>query len=138
MYDTMYYHYTFKPSYLAYVVHGIAFLMWCVVLYMIVSPIVWGICVFVTLMCSIFFLFRQTRCDYLGYLDHGVWTLQSIQHKTPVTEQLKIIHMLDHLMYIVVYFDPQHKHKPLVIWRDQVDILHWKGLKTRAMLGHFN
>lgn len=132
----MYNEFQFKPSRLMYLIHGFAFLALQCFLYAQLKPTFWVICFILHLIASLFFLYKIPKAVYLAYLDDEQWTL-IIQHKTPIKQRIIIQHMIDHLLYIVVYFESEQQKQSIIIWQDQLDSLHWKGLKTRAKFRHF-
>ena len=65
------------------------------------------------------------------HLDAQEWSL-SMQGSASI-QRLSISHMIDHQVYIVIYFQQKHK-KPLLIWMDQVSFQQWKNLKKLVKL----
>lgn len=133
----MYNEFQFKPSRLMYIIHGLTFIALQVFLYWQLNLTFWIICFIIHLISSIIFIHSYHHILYLGHLDTHQWTLIT-QHKSQLKQQITIHHMIDHLCYIVIYFETEHRKQSIVVWQDQLDDLHWKGLKARAKLKHFH
>lgn len=132
-------HHDFKlqPSRLKYIIHSIAWLSFNAMLYALLPLHIWIFFILISLVLSLHFFWKEPKILYLGYLAEHEWTLIEQQKQKSITQHYQIINMIDHILYIVVYFHPQHQRPPIIIWQDQVNELTWKGLKTRAFLRNF-
>ena len=74
---------------------------------------------------------RQAQIEQLEQLDPVEWTVCFKESRK--IQRLKIDKMIDHHLYIVIYFQSK-KLQPLIIWRDQLSEISWKSLKTRVKL----
>ena len=100
------------------------------ILYFAISLAFWMLSV--VLMVVTFIIFnRRPKIKKLEQLDQAEWSLEFEQQNT--IHRLKFTHFIDHHFYIVAYFSDQ-KIKNIVIWRDQLDLMHWKKLKIRAKM----
>lgn len=119
-----------KPSRLAFVFQWIIFLFISVVLYQLVNFLLWGACMLLGI-AAYTYCRRSPAPRHFQHLDQREWTLKHVQQVQP--KHVSISHVIDHQLYIVVYF--QHfKEKPLLIWCDQVTWQDWKRLKALAKL----
>lgn len=80
---------------------------------------------------SYFIFIRQAQIEQLEQLDASDWTL--CYRQSGKMQHAQIIKMIDHHLYIVIYFQST-KLQPLIIWRDQLSEISWKSLKTRVKL----
>jgi hypothetical protein len=119
-----------KRSYLALAFQALVFLIIALLLFQLMDLLIWGICIVASLaiyLCGL----RFSPNLYFQHLDEREWTLK--QAAQTEVQHLKISHVIDHHVYIVVYF--QHfKQKPLLIWCDQVAWKDWKKLKMLAKM----
>lgn len=134
---SIYREFEFRPSRLALMFHGLVFLILQILLYAYLSPAFWAICFILFTLGSAIFIYGQTQAIYLGYLADEQWTLITQIKKKKHQQHVRISNMLNHGLYVVIYFDSQQKIAPLVIWHDQLDNLQWKALKTQAQFKHF-
>lgn len=119
----------FKASALALVFHFAVFIVLMALLYQVLVPWLWAIGVVIGLVCY-FLFFKAKRGVSLQYLGDDEWTLVLSDANI---QRVAISHLIDHQLYIVIYF----KHaaaKPLLVWRDQLPIQQWKKLKTLSCL----
>lgn len=72
---------------------------------------------------------KQPWVRSFEHLDQQQWSL--LHSNSAQVAQVTMRHIVDHQFYIVIYFQSV-QHKPLIIWRDQVSGLQWKGLKNLA------
>ena len=122
-------HFQLKPSLIALVFQFAIFAVLMTLLYQVLA--IWLWCVFLLLGLVIYALFyrRRPNISALEYLDGRDWTLT----KYGQPQRVQISHIIDHQVYIVVYF--QHaRTKPMIIWCDQVAFQQWKSLKVLAKM----
>ncbi len=74
---------------------------------------------------------HSAKLQYLQHLDQSEWSLK-FQNKSTI-QRVRLEKMIQHHFYVVIYFHDK-KHKPVVIWKDQLDLLSWKKLLTRCHL----
>ncbi|MFT4021049.1 MAG: hypothetical protein QM666_05970 [Acinetobacter sp.] len=74
---------------------------------------------------------QQIEVVDLAYLDNEHWTMQC--HSSEKIHHLELMQVIDHQLYIVLYWQ-NGQYKSTVIWKDQLDLLHWKQLKVLAKL----
>lgn len=123
-------HYELKHSRLSIVFQLIFLMTISVVLYFVINLGVWFISMI--LMSVILLWFHQKpKLIRLEQLDRAEWSLK-FEGQSNIT-QVNLSHCIDHHFYIVVYYSDQ-KIKNSVIWRDQLNLIDWKKLKTRANL----
>ncbi|RKG32255.1 hypothetical protein [Acinetobacter tianfuensis] len=105
------------------------FAIFMTILYQLLPVGLW--CVFLAAGLMIYALYfrKKPRVKGLEYLDGRDWTLTSMHQ----TRRVQISHIIDHQVYIVVYF--QHaRAKPIIIWCDQLPLKQWKALKVLAKM----
>ncbi|OAL77741.1 hypothetical protein AY606_09825 [Acinetobacter sp. SFB] len=119
-----------KRSRLAFVFQLIIFTLIIVFLQQLLSPWLWLICVLLGVLAYAYGLKApQPMC--FEHLEAREWSLTSV--KSEQIKRVSISHIIDHQLYIVVYF--QHfQEKPLLIWIDQLPLKQWKALKKLAKL----
>ena len=100
------------------------------ILYFAINLAFWMLCIVLMVVACITFN-RRPKIKKLEQLEQSEWSLEFEQQNT--IHRLKLTHFIDHHFYIVVYFSDQ-KIKNIVIWRDQLDLMHWKKLKIRAKM----
>lgn len=83
------------------------------------------------LILSYIFFLNQKQLIKLEWLDQNDWSLKYSDNKN--TQTLELERMLDHQLYIVLYFYGS-KPESVLIWQDQLSMLQWKSLKSRAKL----
>lgn len=106
-----------------------------IILFQILSLGIWLVAVFL-LLISAYFWHRQARIEQFEQLDVDLWSVKMTQDT--VIQQVKIKKMVDHLFYIVIYFEDinaLNKSSNIIIWHDQCDLKSWKMLKAHANLG---
>lgn len=135
---SIYREFEFRPSRLALMFHGLVFLILQILLYAYLSPAFWAVCFILFTLGSAIFIYGQTQAIYLGYLADEQWTLITQIKKKKHQQHVRISNMLNHGLYVVIYFDPQQKIAPLVIWQDQLNDLQWKALKTQTQFKQFS
>ncbi|WP_407304844.1 hypothetical protein [Acinetobacter sp.] len=119
-----------KRSRLAFVFQLSIFTLLIVLLQQLLSPWLWLIVVLLGVIAYVYGLkVPQPMC--FEHLDAREWSLSST--KSSSIKRVSISHIIDHKLYIVVYF--QHfQEKPLLIWIDQLPLQQWKALKKLAKL----
>ena len=119
-----------KRSYLAVTFQVLVFIGIALLLFELMQLWLWAVCMLVALAVYLYG-FRLHPELYFQHLDEREWTLKA---KTQAeVKHVNISHVVDHHVYIVIYF--QHfKHKPLLVWCDQVGWKNWKKLKTLAKM----
>ena len=107
-------------------------------LFICITLIIYSLChwivsiLLISLMIGFWMAFkRQPSIQSLQQLEADLWSIQ-FQHDAKV-HRVRIHQMLDHGLYIMLYFE-HTQYRSLIIWRDQVDVLAWKGLRTRVKL----
>lgn len=119
-----------KPSRLALVFQWVCLFIISCCLFNIFNIVLWLVTVLV--MVVIYFVFlKQAKIQKIEQLDHEEWSIQYL-NSTDI-QRGKIIRMIDHKIYIVIYLHDK-KIKPLVVWQDQVSDIQWKMLKIRIKL----
>lgn len=74
---------------------------------------------------------RTARLRYLQHLDQSEWSLKFQNQST--TQRVHLEKMIQHHFYVVIYFQNK-KHKSVLIWKDQLDVISWKRLLTHCHL----
>ncbi|OTG72049.1 hypothetical protein B9T23_15000 [Acinetobacter terrae] len=119
-----------KRSRLAFVFQLIIFTLVIVLLQQLLVPWLWLLCVLLGVMAYAYGL-KVPQPIYFEYLEAREWSLSNV--KSEQIKRVSISHIIDHQLYIVVYF--QHfQEKPLLIWIDQLPLKQWKALKKLAKL----
>lgn len=118
-----------KRSWFALAFQLLIFVLIMFVLYQLLSVILWLICAIAGLVIYHLFYQKTPKIDQFEHLSGREWSL-SIGSRT---ERVHVSHVIDHQVYIVVYF--QHaKVRPLLIWCDQLPLKQWKSMKTLTQL----
>lgn len=78
---------------------------------------------------ALIYSLSQPWVQRFEYLDQQQWSL--LHSNSAQVVQVSMRHIIDHQVYMVIYFDAA-QHKPVLIWRDQLSVLQWKGLKNLA------
>lgn len=78
---------------------------------------------------ALIYRLRQPWVQRFEYLDQQQWSL--LHSNSAQVIQVSMRHIIDHKVYMVIYFDAA-QYKPVLIWRDQLSVLQWKGLKNLA------
>ncbi|EPF93200.1 protein YgfX [Acinetobacter gyllenbergii] len=76
---------------------------------------------------------QQPQIKRFQYLDHQDYSFE-FSDPTLKIQRRQIVKILDHQLYIALYFSHK-KHKPCIIWWDQLSHSQWKKLKVQAKLG---
>lgn len=119
-----------KPSRFALAFQWVCLFIVSYCLFNIFNIVLWLVTVLV--MVVIYFVFlKQAKIQKIEQLDHDEWSIQYL-NSTDI-QRSKIIRMIDHKIYIVIYLHDK-KIKPLVVWQDQVSDIQWKMLKIRIKL----
>lgn len=119
-----------KRSRLAFVFQLIIFTLMIVLLQQLLQPWLWLIVVLLGVIAYVYGL-KVPQPMYFEHLDARECSLSST--KSSSIKRVSISHIIDHQLYIVVYF--QHfQEKPLLIWIDQLPLQQWKALKKLAKL----
>ena len=79
-----------------------------------------------------FFFLKRAQLRRFEYLDDQQWSF-CFDDDSVVIQRRKISRMIDHHVYIVLYF-AETSQSPCVIWWDQLPELHWKNLKMLVKL----
>lgn len=119
-----------KRSRLAFVFQLSLFCVLIVLLYPLLSPVLWLGCLILALISYAVFL-RQPALHHLEHLDEEEWSLRYLGSQQIL--RLKLKQVIDHRLYMVLYF-AEAKTKPVVIWCDQLPLQKWKYLKQLAIL----
>lgn len=145
--SSIYHTFSFKPSKLAYFIHFIAMLILQWILYATVDIQLWTVLFSLQILCSTYFIIQQQHYISLSYLDKNYWILSErvlspIKHTKKLQykiekHHIQILNMIDHSLYIVIYYQKQNKQHSIIIWQDQLEAIHWKALKTQALLKHY-
>lgn len=134
---SVYHEFHLQPSRLKWVIHIVAWLILQILLYQLLISQWYFIAVLISVICSVFFIYQQPNIIYLGHLDEDEWTLVEQSKQKNITHRVNIVNMIDHLLYIVVFFDDDTEYSSIVIWQDQVPANTWKALKTRSKYKQF-
>lgn len=108
-------------------------LMWtliAIVLFSTINLVAATLCVLGMLIAWIWFG-RAPKLHYLQHLDQSEWSLK-FQNNDSI-QRVSLDKLIQHHFYIVIYFQNK-KHKPVLIWKDQLDLTSWKKLLTRCGL----
>lgn len=101
------------------------------------TVVVWiGLLCLIILGFSLFFFNQRPDIEQFEQLDEQIWSIKYFQNQ--LIQQVKIIKMVDHMMYVVIYCEDvltQNKQENVVVWQDQLSPQSWKILKTQARLG---
>ena len=100
-------------------------------LYALVS-IGWWLLSLLGMTISWFVFLRQPQIRRFEYLDHQDCSFE-FSDPTLKIQRRQIVKILDHQLYIALYFSHK-KHKPCIVWWDQLSYAQWKKLKIRAKL----
>lgn len=119
-----------KRSFLSHAFQFFIFAVLMTLLYQLLTPMLWGIFFLIGLVVYVLFFRKHLHVTSLEYLDGADWSLQRLNR--PV-QRVQISHILDHQLYIVVYF-MHARAKPVIIWRDQLSLKQWKSLKVLAKM----
>lgn len=119
-----------KPSVLALVFQAMIFILIAALLFQLLALWLWAIAMIVAI-ASYAFCIRRPPSVHFQHLDEREWTVTQAQQQQ--VKHVQISHVIDHHLYIVVYFQ-YFQEKPLLIWCDQVSWKEWKRLKTLAKL----
>ncbi|MHA3053328.1 hypothetical protein [Acinetobacter sp. ANC 4640] len=94
--------------------------------------LVWYIAAFVGLMALLawYVFMKQRQVVAFAQLKANEWTVKYT--KTSQIQHLSLKKLLDHEIYIVLYW--QEQPQPCVVWRDQLALQEWKQLKILAKL----
>ncbi|MEG1030938.1 MAG: protein YgfX [Acinetobacter sp.] len=111
-------------------VDGLFFILIGSILYMLLIFWLWLLCIFLMLISYAYFHANKKQISQFEYLADNDWSLYDLKKQN--TERVQIEKILDHQVYIVIYF--QHKQPNLVIWQDQLSSIEWKNLKVLAKL----
>ncbi len=119
-----------KRSRLAFVFQLSIFTLLIILLQQLLPAWLWLLCIVLGVLTYIYgFKMPQPMC--LEHLHAREWSLYHL--KSQQVKRVSISHLIDHQVYIVVYF--QHfQEKPLLIWVDQLPFKQWKALKQLAKL----
>ena len=119
-----------RRSRLAFVFQLIVFTLLILLLQQLLSLWLWVLCILLAVIAYAYAL-KVPQPIYFEHLAAREWSLSSTQSKQ--VKRVSVSHMIDHQLYIVVYF--QHfREKPLLIWIDQLPRQQWKALKKLAKL----
>lgn len=133
---SVYHEFLLQSSRLKWVIHIVAWLILQILLYQLLISQWYFIAVLISVICSVFFIYQQPNIIYLGHLDGNEWTLVEQSKQNNITHRVHIVNMIDHLLYIVVFFDDT-EYSSIVIWQDQLSPTAWKALKTRSKYKQF-
>lgn len=134
---SVYHEFHLQPSRLKWVIHIVAWLILQILLYQLLISQWYFIAVLISVICSVFFIYQQPNIIYLGHLDGNEWTLVEQSKQKNITHRVNIVNMIDHLLYIIVFFDDDTEYSSIVIWQDQLSPTAWKALKTRSKYKQF-
>lgn len=119
-------HFQLKTSRLAYVFQLSIYAILMLVLYQLLPLAMWLISLIAGFVLYLFFL-RGPQHHKLQHLDGRDWSL-TLKAQADV-QRVQISHIVDHRLYIVIYF--QHfRAKPMLVWCDQLPLIQWKALKV--------
>ncbi|TCM70821.1 hypothetical protein EC844_10194 [Acinetobacter calcoaceticus] len=123
-------HYELKPSQIA-----LGFRLSCLVLILYCSLQLLSatalILLSIVLLISALHFLKKPQVRVLSQLEGDEWSVQ-FRHQKSI-QRVKIKKLLDHQLYIVVYFY-NNQAAPLLIWPDQMDRKSWKSLVVRCKL----
>ncbi len=119
-----------KRSRLAYIFQLSIFALLVVLLQQLLPTWLWLLCIVLGVLTYICGL-KAPQPFYFEHLHAREWSLS--HSKAEQVKRVSISHLIDHQLYIVVYF--QHvQEKPLLIWVDQLPFKQWKELKKLVKL----
>ncbi len=119
-----------KRSRLAVVFQLIIFTLLVVLLQQLLPAWLWLLCILLGIVTYAYGL-KVPQPIRFEHLHVREWSLSHL--KSQQVKRVSIRHLVDHQLYIVVYF--QHfQEKPLLIWVDQLPLQQWKALKKLAKL----
>lgn len=119
-----------KRSRLAFVFQLTIFTVVIVLLQQLLPVWLWLLCTLLGVLAYVYGL-KAPEPISLEHLDAREWSLSHA--KTERVQRVSMSHMIDHQLYIVVYF--QHfQARPVLIWMDQLPFQQWKALKKLAKL----
>ena len=119
-----------QRSRIAVIFQLIVFMLLMGLLYKLMSPISWLLCLLFAAGAYVYHL-KVAPVVSFEHLDQQEWSLCSLNAKH--MQRVSISHIIDHQLYMVVYFQPLQQ-KPLLIWIDQLSRVQWKALKQLAKL----
>ena len=120
-----------KPSRVEKLFQFIMLLLILSLIYPLLSVWMWLLST-VAMMTVWFFFLKRTQLRRFEYLDDQQWSF-CFDDDSVVIQRRKISRMIDHHVYIVLYF-AETSQSPCVIWWDQLPELHWKNLKMLVKL----
>ncbi|USA52231.1 hypothetical protein NDN13_12145 [Acinetobacter sp. C32I] len=115
----------------AFVLQLLLFILILSVLYPLL-PLWWWLLSFMLMTIAWLSFLRQPQIKRFEYLDHQDCSFE-FSDPTLKIQRRQIVKILDHQLYIALYFS-QQKHKTCIIWWDQLSHAQWKKLKLRAKL----
>ena len=123
-------HYSLKHSRLSIVFQLLLLMLIAVMMFLTFTMGIALICV-LAMFATWRWFNRAEKLHYLQQLDQSEWSLKFENQST--TYRVRLEKMVQHHFYIVIYFQNK-KHKPVIIWKDQLDRIAWKALLTRCHL----
>ncbi|MCU4579810.1 hypothetical protein KTJ32_02185 [Acinetobacter gyllenbergii] len=116
----------------AFVLQLLLFILILSVLYPLL-PLWWWLLSVVMMSIAWLLFLQQPQIRRFQYLDHQDCSFE-FSDPTLKIQRRQIVKILDHQLYIALYFSHK-KHKPCIIWWDQLSYSQWKKLKVQAKLG---
>lgn len=116
----------------AFVLQLLLFILILSVLYPLL-PLWWWLLSVVMMSIAWLLFLQQPQIRRFQYLDHQDCSFE-FSDPTLKIQSRQIVKILDHQLYIALYFSHK-KHKPCIIWWDQLSYSQWKKLKVQAKLG---
>lgn len=101
-----------------------------ILLYQLLSPILWLIA-FILLSIGFLFFLRQSRISQIAYLDQKSWSIAYSSQK--IISRVEISKIIDYQLFMIIYLEGA-PIKVAIIWFDQLPLQHWKKLKVLQKL----
>lgn len=105
-----------------------------ILLYPVLTLWIWLLCVLFLIVSGYMFSLKPKVVQF-EQLDGQIWSLKFVQNQQ--IQQVKIKQIVDHIFYIVIYFEDvsgSNKASNFIVWQDQLAQKSWKMLKIQAKL----
>jgi hypothetical protein len=102
-----------------------------ILLYQLLSAFLWLVCLLIMGWAG-WSALNKPKINQIEYLCDDDWSIR-FDGAVPNIEQGKLLKIVDHHLYIVLYFS-NIESKTCVIWWDQLSLNQWKMLKLLSKL----